>query len=68
MKKPFFKIASSFKICLFQVCFIHLVLPDFDLETVMLVPDQIIMNSDTELTQYFIKDWGLSFIDEGTIL
>ena len=52
-------------ICCFQVCFIHMVLAEFDLKTVMLVPDQIIMNSDTELTQYFIQEWTLTYMKKG---
>ena len=46
-----------------QVCFIHLVLMDFDRETVLLIPDNIIMDSKTELTQYFIKAWSLMFFN-----
>ena len=42
-------------------------LPAFDLKTVMLVPNQIIMGSDTELTQYFIKEWSLDYIDKGIL-
>ena len=42
-----------------------MVLPDFDLETVSLIPDEIIMSSATELTQYFIKEWRLEFEDQG---
>ncbi len=35
----------------------------FDQETVELIPDQIIMESETELTQYFIKEWSLEYKD-----
>ena len=45
-----------------------MVLPDFDLETVSLIPDEIIMSSATELTQYFIKEWRLEFEDKGVLL
>ena len=48
-----------------QVCYIHMVLGRFDQETVELVPDQIIMESETELTQYFIKEWSLKYKDKG---
>ena len=48
-----------------KVCSIFMVLPDFDIETVILVPDKIIMSSDTELTQYFIKNWYLAYVDQG---
>ena len=44
-----------------------MILPEFDLKTVMLVPDQIIMKSNTELTQYFIKEWTLTYMDKGSI-
>ena len=37
----------------------------FDQETVELVPDLIIMESETELTQYFIKEWSLEYKDRG---
>ena len=46
-----------------------MVLPDFDLETVMLIPDQLMMESPTELTQYFISNWMLEYDkDEGLYL
>ena len=44
-----------------------MVLPDFDLKTVVLIPDEIILSSDTELTQYFIKEWYLNFVNEGNL-
>ena len=47
-----------------QVCSIHMVLPEFDLKTVILVPDKIIMESGTELTQYFIQEWTLTYKEE----
>ena len=47
-----------------QVCYIHMVLPEFDLKTVVLVPDKIIMESGTELTQYFIQEWTLTYKEE----
>ena len=37
----------------------------FDQKTVELIPDQIIMESETELTQYFIKEWSLEYKDKG---
>ena len=49
----------------FKVCFIHMMLRKFDQETVELVPDLIIMESETELTQYFTKEWSLEYKDEG---
>ena len=48
-----------------KVCFVHLVLKAFDQETVQLRPEEMIMNSKTELSQYFINQWQLSYLDEG---
>ena len=45
-----------------------MILQEFEIETVMLAPNMIIMKSDTELTQYFIKDWQFTFINKGMIL
>ena len=42
-----------------------MVLPEFDKESVKLIPNKIILSTVTELTQYFIKDWSLSFWDNG---
>ena len=42
-----------------------MVLMLFDQETVILIPDTIIMESKTELTQYFIKEWSLQFFNIG---
>ena len=39
---------------------------DFSKHNVELLPDKIIMLSDTELSQYFIKSWSLDFNDLGT--
>ena len=50
-----------------QVCAIYMVLSDFDLKAVTLVPNKILMSSDTELTQYFIKEWFLTFEDPGFV-
>ena len=51
-----------------KVCFVHLVLKDFDQETVQLRPDQMIMKSKTELSQYFINQWQLSYLDQGRFI
>ena len=42
-----------------------MVLKEFDQETTQLTPDEMIMNSKTELTQYYIKQWQLTYIDIG---
>ena len=44
-----------------------MILQKFDQDTVEMVPDQIIMESETELTQYFIKEWSLEFKDKGKV-
>merc|ERR1719186_2338443 len=46
-----------------QVCSIHMILEQFDQETVELVPDSIVMQSPKELTQYFIQSWSLTYKD-----
>ena len=42
-----------------------MILPEFDQETVLLVPDKIMLSTDTELTQYFIKEWHLNLASSG---
>ena len=44
-----------------------MVLKEFDQETTQLTPDEMIMNSKTELTQYYIKQWQLTYIDLGNL-
>ena len=51
-----------------KVCFVHLVLKAFDQKTVQLRPEAMIMDSKTELSQYFINQWQLSYLDEGECL
>ena len=50
---------------IFQVCTVQMVLEQFDQETVELVPEEIIMESPKELTQYFIQNWDLRLKDKG---
>ena len=50
-----------------KVCYIHLVLDEFDQETTELNPDKLNMISPTELSQYYIKDWQLKYFNSGTI-
>ena len=40
---------------------------EFDKEYVELLPDDMEMVSDTELTQYFIQTWSLDYYDHGAI-
>ena len=37
----------------------------FDQDTVLLMPENMFLSTETELTQYFIKDWSLSFWNKG---
>ena len=48
-----------------KVCSIKMILKQFDMDSVKLNPDSIIMQSPTELTQYFIKSWTLKYILTG---
>ena len=48
-----------------QVCYVHMILRDFDQETIQLVPDQLVMESPLQLTQYNIQEWQLEYYDEG---
>ena len=50
---------------LIQVCNIHMKLHSFDQETSILIPGSIKMMKETELTQYYIKDWQLTYYDKG---
>ena len=38
-----------------------MILSEFDLNVVHLLPGKIFLLTETELTQYFIKDWGLAY-------
>ena len=51
-----------------KVCYIHMVLDEFDQETTTLNPDKLNMISPTELSQYFIKDWQLKYFKSGTFV
>ena len=42
-----------------------MVLKNFDQETTQLVPHQMMMKSQTELTQYYINQWQLTYLDDG---
>ena len=48
-----------------QVCYIHMKLHPFDQETSILMPGSIEMMKETELTQYYIKKWQLTYYDTG---
>ena len=40
-------------------------LHSFDQETSILIPGAIEMMKETELTQYYIKDWQLTYFNKG---
>ena len=40
-------------------------LHSFDQETTILMPGSIKMMKETELTQYYIKKWQLTYFDTG---
>ena len=44
----------------------RLKLDQFDQDTVEMIPDIIGMQSPTELTQYFIKTWSLTYTEQST--
>ena len=50
---------------LLKVCSMKLKLDQFDQETVEMIPDVIDLQSSTELTQYFIKTWSLTYTNQG---
>ena len=47
-----------------KVCSMKLKLDQFDQETVEMIPDIIDLQSSTELTQYFIKTWSLTYTNQ----
>ena len=51
----------------FQVCYIHMILKEFDAATTVLTPDQLVMMSAIELTQYYITDWNLKYFNQGLV-
>ena len=42
-------------------------LHSFDQETSILIPGSIKMMKETELTQYYIKEWQLTYYDKGEV-
>ena len=42
-----------------KVCTVDMALRDLDKSSINMVPDEIIMESDTILVQYIIKSWKL---------
>ena len=48
-----------------QICRVDLQLEKFSQRNVELLPDQMNLLTDTELTQYFIQTWSLDYNDRG---
>ena len=44
---------------------VDLQLQQFEQDNVELVPDKMVLLTDTELTQYFIQTWNLDYNDPG---
>ena len=49
-----------------QICAVDLQLQQFAQVNVELVPDNIALLTDTELTQYYIQAWSLDYNVQGT--
>ena len=54
-------------ICSFEVCYIHMILKDFDQETAQLDPNIIAMDLELELSMYSIYYWEIVYVDEGKL-
>ena len=50
-----------------QICAVDLQLQQFAQVNVELVPDNIALLTDTELTQYYIQTWSLDYNDPGIL-
>ena len=46
-----------------QICKVDLQVEEFDKRNVELIPDNMDLLTDTELTQYYIKAWSLDYND-----
>ena len=60
----FFQNLSVF-IFLTKVCYVHMILEDFDQDIINLIPDNLKMDSPLELSQYQIEKWQLIYYDKG---
>ena len=49
-----------------QICRVDLQLEKFSQRNVELLPDTMMLLTDTELTQYYIQTWSLDFNDKGS--
>ena len=49
-----------------QICRVDLQLEKFSQRNVELLPDTMMLLTDTELTQYYIQTWSLDFNDRGS--
>ena len=50
-----------------QICKVDLQVEEFDKRNVELIPGNMDLLTDTELTQYYIKTWSLDYNDPSTI-
>ena len=48
-----------------QICRVDLQLEKFSQRNVELLPDTMMLLTDTELTQYYIQTWSLDYNDRG---
>ena len=48
-------------LCNTQVCWVDLQLEQFDQDNVELVPDTMELLTDTEMTQYYMSTWSLTY-------
>ena len=48
-----------------QVCYIHMILQEFDQDTARLNPNIIKMESELELSTYTISEWDLVHFEDG---
>ena len=50
-----------------QVCYVHMVLKQFDQQTARLIPDKIKMELELELSMYSISEWDLVYFADGQV-
>ena len=50
-----------------QICKVDMQVEEFVKSNVELLPDNMILMTDTELTQYYLQSWTLDFNDPGNV-
>ena len=48
----------------YKVCNLHMRVDEFDQSSTLLLPGQIDLLTDTELSMYFIQSWELTFVSK----